>query len=234
MRPSTFSPLVPAFVAYSGIAGAQSMPGCPPEYPAAADLWPSRLGTERDSTRDPTAAGRFAGFMGWSANVPIGDVRSFTSNISPLGFELQFRVFAARQLALGLSVEWVAFLDERSRETYSVRNVDLTAATDNQVQTVMGRALLQYYLLQSGAVLPYIGAHAGVGWVAFEADIADRDLVESGASVLYGGDLGAEIPLGVMAPVLLANIRYSSLPQAELWNLVDGVQTAAFSLAIGF
>jgi hypothetical protein len=182
----------------------------------------------------PSRAGRVSGFMGWTFNVPLGSVRDFTNDVSPLGFELQFKGWLLDQLALGVSGEWVTYVDEQPRETFSVDRAAITATLYNYVQTTSARFLVHYYFLERGWVRPFIGPHLGVSWSSFELEAADLALSDSEVSVNFGGEAGLEIPLGRYAPVALLNVRYSFSPEAEFRNTVSNVQSLGFMVGIGF
>jgi hypothetical protein len=183
---------------------------------------------------EPSRAGRISGFMGWTFNVPLGSAREFTNDVSPLGFELQFKGWVLDQLALGVSGEWATYVDEQPRSTFSVDRAAITATLYNYMQTTSARFLIHYYFTSHGFVRPYIGPHIGVSWASFELEAADLALSDSEVSVNFGGETGLEIPLGRYAPVALLNVRYSFSPEAEFRNTVTNVQSLGLMIGIGF
>jgi outer membrane protein W len=182
----------------------------------------------------PTRAGRISSFMGWTFNVPLGSVREFANDVSPLGFELQFNGWLFDNLSLGVSGEWATYVDNRPRQTFSVDGAAITAKLYNSVQTTSARLLIHYAFLAGGSFRPYIGPHVGVSWSTFDLQAADSTLSDSQVSVNLGAETGTEMPLGRYAPVLLFNVRYSFSPAAEFRSTVTNVQSLGFMLGMGF
>jgi hypothetical protein len=178
--------------------------------------------------------GAISGFIGWSFNAPVGSVRDFTGNLSPLGFELQFRSWVSSKLSLGVSGDWVGFVDDRPRSTYAVDNLAVTATSYNRTQTASARFLVHYYFLDSGPVRPYVGPHVGIGWSAFDLEAANLVLSDNDTSIVYGLEGGAAIVTSQSGPIILANLRYSALPSAEFQSAVSNVQTLGLLVGLGF
>jgi hypothetical protein len=177
--------------------------------------------------------GRISGFMGWGFNVPLGSMRDFTAVVSPLGFEVQLHAWVTPNISLGVAGDWATYVDNRPRTTYESNNGAVTATAYNYTQTSSARFLAHYYFIDSGPVLPYLGAHVGVTWSTFESQAADLFLSDSEVSVAFGGEGGIEVPMGRNAPVALVNVRYSVAPAAEFRN-VSNVQSLGLMLGIGF
>jgi hypothetical protein len=199
----------------------------PPGQPAPVDDY-----STYESPRDASMKGRMSGFIAYDFAIPLGTVRDFTENVSPLGLELQFRGWLLSNLSLGITGEWSTFLDDRPRTTYQVENGAVTADAYNYMITTNVRFLAHYYFMDSGKFRPYIGPHIGMGWSSFQSEAADLVLSDTQFSVAFGGDLGAII---VPSPELLvlANVRYSSQPASEFLNLVDNVQTISMQVGVG-
>jgi len=176
--------------------------------------------------------GRVAGFVGWDLNVPVGSMRDFTENVSPLGIELQFRGFVLPNLSLGLSGEFVTFLDDRPRTVYQLENAAVRATTYNHIQTTSLRAMAHYYFLESGTVLPYVGPNIGINWSGFDAQAADLVFSDTPFSITFGGELGAVFSFDSTGPLFVANVRYSFAPAAEFRDVSD-VQTVGLMLGVG-
>jgi hypothetical protein len=174
------------------------------------------------------------GFMGWGFNVPVGSVRSFAANPSLLGLEAQLRAWLFSNLSLGVSGEWATFVDERPRETVAIDGMTITAPSSNDIQMVEARLLVHYYPLDAGLILPYVGPHVGIGWSVFDVEAAGRTLSDSETSVLLGFEVGAIVPLGERAPVILAHLRYSYLPMAEFQAAVKDVRAIGLLVGVGF
>jgi hypothetical protein len=196
-----------------------------------ADVYP--LGT-RWVAPERLEKGAISGFIGWSFNAPLGSVQDFTGNLSPLGFELQFRSWVSSNLSLGVSGDWVGFVDDRPRSTYSLDNLAVTATSYNRTQTASARFLVHYYLLDSGVIRPYVGPNVGIGWSAFDVEAANLVLSDNDTSIVYGVEGGAAIVTSQSGPIILANLRYSVLPSAEFQSSVSNVQTLGLLVGMGF
>ena len=176
-----------------------------------------------------SAKGDTASFLAYDFGVPLGSVRDFSANVSPVGVELQFRGWVMDQLSLGLSVGWSSFVDERSRSTFTVENAAITASAYNRMQMTNARLLAHYYLSQ-GNIRPYIGPNIGLGWTWFELEAADLVFADTQFSMNFGGELGAVFGDD---PAILANLRYSWIPGADFLGIVSNVQTVSAQVGIG-
>jgi hypothetical protein len=179
-------------------------------------------------------AGKLAGVVGWEFTVPLGSVRSFSANVSPLGLELQLRYWALQQLSLSLAGEWVWFGDVRPRTTYQIDHATVRAtAYDSMVSSTL-RLGAQYYLLREGLALPYVGPLLGVGWTRYHSETADLALSEDEFSFVYGAEAGVLLPMAGSGPMFLFQVRYAAQPGSEFRSLVSNVQTLTFTAAVGF
>jgi len=235
-------------------ASAGSTPSPPPEPAPAAPAAPSYdappagfssapplqqapLGVDTSQSFEPTLhskTGHVSGFMGWAFNVPLGSVRDFTAVVSPLGFEVQILAWVNNQIALGIDGDWATYVDNRPRTTYNVENGAVTATAYNYTQTSSVRFLANYFLMDDGPVLPYVGLHAGVSWATFESQEADLTLSDTEFSFSWGGQAGIQVPLGRYAPIALVNLRYVNTPAQEFLGQVSNVQSLGLLLGIGF
>jgi hypothetical protein len=172
--------------------------------------------------------------MGWAFNVPLGSVRDFTAVVSPLGFEVQLLAWVNNQIAVGIDGDWSTYVDNRPRTTYDVSNGAVTATAYNYTQTSSVRFLANYFFMDEGPVLPYVGLHAGVSWATFESQMADLTLQDTEFSFSWGGQAGIQVPMGRNAPIALVNLRYVNTPAAEFLGQVSNVQSLGLLLGIGF
>ena len=179
-------------------------------------------------------AGKLAGVVGWEFTVPLGSVRSFSANVSPLGLELQLRYWLQQQLSLSLAGDWTWFGDVRPRTTYQFDHATVRAtAYDSMVSSTL-RLGAQYYLLREGLALPYVGPHLGAGWTRYRAETADLELSEDEFSFVYGAEAGVLLPMAGSGPMFLFQVRYAAQPGSEFRSIVSNVQTLTFTAAVGF
>lgn len=230
--PAEAAPAAPAPAAPSYDAPPAGFSSAPPLQPAAAPL-----GVDTSESFEPTShskTGHVSGFMGWAFNVPLGSVRDFTAVVSPLGFEVQLLAWVNNQIALGIDGDWATYVDNRPRTTYDVSNGAVTATAYNYTQTSSVRFLANYFLMDEGPVLPYIGLHAGVSWATFESQMADLTLSDTEFSFSWGAQAGIQVPMGRYAPIALVNLRYVNTPAQEFLGQVSNVQSLGLLLGIGF
>jgi len=209
----------------------------PAGFSSAPPLQQAPLGVDTSQSFEPTLhskTGHVSGFMGWAFNVPLGSVRDFTAVVSPLGFEVQILAWVNNQIALGIDGDWATYVDNRPRTTYNVENGAVTATAYNYTQTSSVRFLANYFLMDDGPVLPYVGLHAGVSWATFESQEADLTLSDTEFSFSWGGQAGIQVPLGRYAPIALVNLRYVNTPAQEFLGQVSNVQSLGLLLGIGF
>ena len=178
--------------------------------------------------------GKLSGVVGWEFTVPLGSVRSFSANVSPLGLELQLRYWALQQLSISLAGEWAWFADVRPRTTYQVDHATVRATAYDSMANSTLRLGAQYYLLREGLALPYVGPHLGVGWTHYRSETADLELTEEEFSFVYGAEAGVLLPMTGSGPMFLFQVRYAAQPGSEFRSLVSNVQTLSFTAAVGF
>ena len=248
--------LVALLTATSGMAAAQTPPAPQPAYPPppgyapppGAPLPPSPL----YYPPPPPGAGQYgapmqvipgppegtAGYVGdamvgatWDIGIPIGSVHDFTSNVSPVGFDISLRYWLHPRFTIGAEVEWQTYHDDKPRTTYQITDGAVTATAYNSLQTGSLRATADFYFLDRGPVLPFVGASVGYGWSTFQSSAADIQLYDNQDSVVVGGELGALIALSPRAPLLLVAGRYSAAPSMEFLRSVKDVQ--AITLQVG-
>jgi hypothetical protein len=168
----------------------------------------------------------------WDLGVPVGTIHDFTSNVSGLGFDISFHYWVHPKLTIGGEVEWQTFTDQKERTTYPITNGALTATAYNSLQTASLRAAAQYYILDRGMVLPYVGLNAGYGWGTFQSAAADILLYDNQDSFVFGMELGALLVFDNKAPLVKISGRYSAAPAMEWLETVDDVQTITFQLGL--
>ena len=214
---------------------AQAGQNSPGLAPASATMTPDALDVSSPEPGTSAGlAGKLAGVVGWEFTVPLGSVRKFSANVSPLGLELQLRYWALQQLSLSLGGEWVWFGDVRPRTTYELDHATVRAtAYDSMVCSTL-RLGAQYYLLREGLALPYVGPHLGAGWTRYHSETADLELSEDEFSFVYGAEAGVLLPMTGSAPMFLFQVRYAAQPGSEFRSLVSNVQTLTFTAAVGF
>jgi opacity protein-like surface antigen len=168
----------------------------------------------------------------WDIGIPIGGVHDFTSNVSPIGFDISLRYWFLPRLTIGAEVEWQTYRDDKPRTTYPITDGAVTATAYNSLQTGSLRATADFYLLDRGPVLPFVGANVGYGWSTFQSAAADIQLYDNQDSVVVGAELGGLFALSPRAPLLLVAGRYSAAPSMEFLKSVKDVQAITLQLGL--
>jgi hypothetical protein len=205
-----------------------AMPSSAPQYyepPPPADY----AGAPRSSAG--TYQGNFMVGIGWDVGLPIGSAHDFTQNLSPAGFALSFQYWATSHLTVGASMDWQTYWDSKPRSTYPIQNGAITATADNSIQNGAARALVRWYFMDQGPLLPYAGFNIGVGWSTFQSTAASLVLYDNTVSVLVGGELGVAFAASRQSPLLTLSARYTNLPAADFLN-VTNVQSVTFQLGM--
>jgi outer membrane protein len=169
--------------------------------------------------------------LNWNVSLPVGSVHDFTANVTPVGFQILGQYWVSSQIAIGAALDWQTFWDTRPRATYPIENGALTATADNSVQSGAARAVFRYYFQDEGRVLPYAGAHIGIGWQTFQSAAADLAFYDNTLSVLLGGELGVAIAASRSAPLFTVGARYTYLPTADFLS-VTNVQSVDFLVGV--
>jgi hypothetical protein len=199
------------------------------EESVAPDAW------ARGEIASPLARrSKLGGAVGWNFNVPLGSVRDFAANVSPVGLEIQLRYWALPRVSFGLSGEWDSYADQRPRSTYQLEGGALTATAYNNLLSAILRFVPTYYLLEDGPVLPYVAPNIGVAWTEYRSRTADLELTDSSLSIAYGAEAGVLIPAPLDGPMFLLQARYTALPASEFRNRTDNAQTLAFMAGMAF
>jgi hypothetical protein len=200
-----------------------------PEDAAMTDSWVSA-----DSMTPLERRSRLGGAVGWNFNMPLGSMRDFAANISPIGFEIQLRYWATRRLSFGLSGEWDSFVDERPRSSYQLDNGAVTATAYNQLFSAILRFIPTYYLVEDGPVLPFVAPNIGVAWNEYRSRAADLELTDSKVSIVYGAEAGVLIPTPMDGPMFLFQLRYTAQPASEFRNQTTNAQSLALLAGLAF
>jgi hypothetical protein len=202
--------------------------------PLASDHATSGARGPLDADLDEPRPGQITGFMGWAFNIPLGSSRSFAKNASLVGFELQLNAWLSGELSFGVSGEWVTYMDNLPRTTFSVDDAHITATLYNRLQTTSIRLLAHYHLRSHAPFRPYVGPHIGASWSSFDMEAADLFFSDTQFSVNWGAEAGIIIPFDGGGPSALVNLRYSTSPAAEFRSIVSNVQSLSLMLGIGF
>lgn len=172
------------------------------------------------------------GGMAWNIGFPIGSVHDFTSDVSVAGLELFLKFWVHPRITIGASVDWQTYTDERPRTTYQLKNGAVTATAYNSVLLGAIRAGGDFYFLDEGAVLPYVGANVGFGWSTLQTAAADIAIYDNQSSVVLGAQAGVVIDTSPRAPKILLGGRYTAEPVVSFLSSVHDVQTIVLQVGL--
>jgi len=172
------------------------------------------------------------GGIAWNLAFPVGSVSDFTSKASGLGIELQVNYWILSRLTIGGSIDWQTFVDSRPRTTQQISNGAITATAYNTVQAGALRGGADFYFLEEGMFLPYVGANIGFGWATFQSSFADISLYDNQESFVFGLELGSAFAFAPNAPLLFVGGRYSNMPSSEFLGVVTDTQSITLQLGL--
>jgi hypothetical protein len=204
------------------------MYGPPPPPPSRADAQKSAFVPEGTAAYVGDAMVGIA----YDVGIPVGSVHKFTSNVSGVGFDISLRYWIHPQITIGGEVEWQTYRDDKPRTTYPITNGAVTATAYNSAQIGSLRAGADYYFLDRGPALPFVGVSVGYGWSTFQSAAADIALYDNQDSVVIGGELGSIFVLAPRAPLVLLAARYSYAPSMEFLSSVKDVQQITLQLGL--
>jgi len=162
------------------------------------------------------SAARAQGFY-WSLkydpSVPVGSVRSFVPNVSPLGFDIDARYWFKRpSFSVGLGGVYNRFYRQSPQATYPVENGAVTATLYRIIDVVALVPEAHYYFGPDNGVVPYLGVGAGFASVKFHVLVSDFDLAESSSGLILSPEGGMLIPFdrdGIILQAVTVGLRWS-------------------------
>jgi hypothetical protein len=143
-------------------------------------------------------AARAQGFywqLTYDPALPVGSVRSFVPNISPLGFGLDARWwFSGVNLSVGVGGVYNRFWQTSPQETFPVENGAVTATLYRIIDVVGLAPEVHYYFGPENRVVPYLGMGAGFASVKFHVLVSDLDLSDQSPGLLLAPEGGILLP----------------------------------------
>jgi hypothetical protein len=184
------------------------------------------------------SAARAQGFY-WSLTydpaVPIGSVRSFVQNVSPLGFGLDARYwFKGPNLSVGVGGIYNRFYETSPQATYPVENGAVTATLYRIIDVVGVLPEVHYYFGPEKEVVPYLGLGAGLGSVKFHVLVSDFDLSENSLGLIVSPEGGFLLPFDRDGSLILqaftVGVKWSFITAG--FRDVSNTSYLAFSLGL--
>ncbi|HYQ31153.1 MAG TPA: hypothetical protein VER04_28155 [Polyangiaceae bacterium] len=172
------------------------------------------------------------GGLAWDVGIPVGSVRDFTSNASAAGLELFLKYWVHPKITIGASIDWQTFAEQRPRTTYQRPNGAVTATAYNSLLMGTVRVGGDFFFLEEGPVLPYVGANVGFGWSTLQTAAADLAIYDNQSSIALGVEAGVVINTSRKGPAFLLGGRYSAEPVVSFLDSVHDVQMITFQLGV--
>jgi hypothetical protein len=143
----------------------------------------------------PARAQGFYWSLTYEPAVPLGSVRNFVQNVSPLGFGLDARYwFKGPNLSVGVGGVYNRFFQTSPQATYPVDNGAVTATLYRIVDAVGVFPEVHYYFGPENEVVPYLGLGAGFASVKFHVLVSDFDISENSAGLILSPEGGLLLP----------------------------------------
>jgi hypothetical protein len=147
----------------------------------------------------------------YDPSVPVGSVRSFVPNVSPLGFDLDATYWFS-QFSVGLGGVYNRFYRQSPQATYPVENGAVTATLYRIIDVVALVPEVHYYFGPDNDVVPYLGVGAGFASVKFHVLVSDFDLGERSSGLILSPEGGILIPFdrdGIILQAITLGLRWS-------------------------
>jgi hypothetical protein len=159
----------------------------------------------------PARAQGFYWSLKYDPSIPVGSVRSFVPNVSPLGFDLDARWwFKGPSMSVGLGGIYNRFYRQTPQTTYPVENGAVTATVNRIIDVVALAPEVHYYFGPERDVIPYLGLGAGFASVKFHVLVSDLDLQERSSGLIVFPEGGILIPFdrdSIILQALMFGIR---------------------------
>jgi opacity protein-like surface antigen len=169
----------------------------------------------------------------YDPSVPVGSVRSFVPNVSPLGFDIDARYwFKGPNLSIGLGGVYNRFYRQSPQATYPAENGAVTATLYRIIDVVALVPEVHYYFGPDNVVVPYLGVGAGFASVKFHVLVSDFDLAESSTGLILSPEAGVLIPFdrdGMILQAVTVGLRGSFITA----GFRDVSNTSYFGLTLG-
>ncbi|HEX2674569.1 MAG TPA: hypothetical protein VHM25_27020, partial [Polyangiaceae bacterium] len=113
-----------------------------------------------------------------------------------------------------------------------LRNGAVTATAYNSVLLGAARASGDFYFMDEGPILPYVGVNVGFGWSTLQTAAADIAIYDNQSSVVLGAQAGIVIDTSSRAPKVFVGGRYTAEPVVSFLDSVHDVQTIVLQLGV--
>lgn len=149
----------------------------------------------------------------YDPSVPVGSMRSFVPNVSPLGFDIDARYwFKGPNFSIGLGGMYNRFYRQSPQATYPLDNGAVTATLYRIIDVVALVPEAHYYFGPENGVVPFLGLGAGFASVKFHVLVSDFNLAESSAGLILTPEGGVLIPFdrdGIILQAVTVGLRWS-------------------------
>lgn len=172
---------------------------------AALALWLAPVGSAR-------ADGFYWSFQ-YSPALPVGSVRKFVPDATPLGFALGARVWFGQRFSVGVDGSYTRLYRTLPRGTYPLDDGAITATIYSSVDVLAAVPQAHLYFGPMGDVIPYLGLGAGLSWVTFRVRASDLDFSNMMRGFVVAPEGGILIPVdrqdGLLLQSLSLGVRYT-------------------------
>lgn len=171
--------------------------------------------------------------IGYNINSPVGSsFKSFIDKTSFRGVNGEVTYALSEQLNIGLGASYNDFYHKYPRQVYTTKDGDISAVVTNSIQVVPVLARVNYSILKSASIKPYVGLGAGMNLVNYNQYLGEFPDSKATIKPAFSGDAGVNIPLGKMKTSGLnigANFNYLPFNYNGIKNLNNwGVHAGVF------
>jgi hypothetical protein len=163
------------------------------------------------ATPGAAQANGFYWSLKYNPSIPVGDVRNFVDNVTPVAFDFDGRYWF-RYISVGVAGVHTSFYDTTPRTTYPIENGALTATIYRHIDMLALVPQVHFYAAPDADVVPYAGFGAGISWATFRTVISDIDVAETNSGLILSPEAGVLIPYdrnGIVRQALMLGARYT-------------------------
>jgi hypothetical protein len=141
----------------------------------------------------------------YNVNFPASsDFKALVNKPAFKGFTAGLAYPVTGQLRVGLSVGYNDYYQKYPRQLYSNGpGSDISAVLSNSIQQLPLLATIDYTILKSGFVRPYVGGGFGINFISFDQYLGEFDGPVSLTRLAARGEVGVLIPLSNYSPTAL-------------------------------
>ena len=132
----------------------------------------------------------------YNLSFPLADLQDYISDLGPVGFDAELKVFITDNLAIGGKIGVISFYQKYPKDTYYFENGALTTTIFNYYYTIPMQALADWFFNPKGFIQPYAGLGIGVNYNERRTEIGFYALEDNSWNFSVSPEAGVIVPFG--------------------------------------